>query len=416
MAILLGIRPLSSPDIGYHLAYGEQFLETGCVVDTNEFIYTLPAEGDERPEAGPACWYDESGRYRFPNANWGSQVIFAAVHRWSGAVGLCTLQAGLLAAIFLMMLLTMLRLGVPTSIAAGGVFLGAMTAYLRFNLRPELFGYLLLVAQFYLLTSKRPTWVIAASLVLLQVVFVNLHSYFLLGLGMTGAFLVDRALRLLWWKVVRRQTGEQVSALRRDATILGAALLAQAVMCFVNPWGWRLAALPIQTMVFIHANDIAGSSPAGQAHPWAWIGEFFGPFAGKFVEARATYSYCAVLVLAGLGTIAAMLRRRWAWLFVIGGMTLISLSMRRNIAPAAMLITPAALGSCIGGVEFLKKLPNRLKTNLALITSSAVLAAALWFSFTVVTQRFYFAERSPTRFGVGIDRVWVPMDAAKWVS
>ncbi len=63
---LLGIRTLTSVDLGYHLAYGDQLLRTGKIADHDGSIYTLPAEGlpaGRRPEPGPGCWYDSEGRY-----------------------------------------------------------------------------------------------------------------------------------------------------------------------------------------------------------------------------------------------------------------------------------------------------------------------------------------------------------------
>src|ERR1035437_2322868 len=38
-AASLGWRPLGSPDLGYHLAYGDFFLDHHRIVDSNEFIY-----------------------------------------------------------------------------------------------------------------------------------------------------------------------------------------------------------------------------------------------------------------------------------------------------------------------------------------------------------------------------------------
>ncbi|MCH7708917.1 MAG: hypothetical protein IH884_10530, partial [Myxococcales bacterium] len=40
----LGTRTLTSVDLGYHLAYGEQLLTTGRLVDHNPYLYTLPPE------------------------------------------------------------------------------------------------------------------------------------------------------------------------------------------------------------------------------------------------------------------------------------------------------------------------------------------------------------------------------------
>ena len=95
---LLSLRTLSSVDLGYHLAYGEHAIQTGELVDHNPFLYTLPPQDlapSLRPEPGPASWYDDQGRYRFPNSNWLSQVLMAAVFQWWGETGLCLLNATL---------------------------------------------------------------------------------------------------------------------------------------------------------------------------------------------------------------------------------------------------------------------------------------------------------------------------------
>ena len=149
--LLLGVRPLVTPNLGYHLAYGERVLDTGRIVDcNNDFIYTLASKDtppDKRPAPGPGCWYDEQGNYRFPNANWLSQVIQAAVYRVGGVTGLCLLEIALVGGIFGVSLLTLRRWGVGWSLAGAALLLMAMVAYGRLFLRPEIFGYLLLSGQ-----------------------------------------------------------------------------------------------------------------------------------------------------------------------------------------------------------------------------------------------------------------------------
>ena len=120
MVVLMATRPLRSPDLGYHFAYGETFLETGRIVDHNDFLYTMPG-APQGGEVGPACWWDADGRYRFPNANWLSQVVMAAVHRYGGAVGMSLLQAALVAVIFAVMFVTMRRLAGSGSLASAPI-------------------------------------------------------------------------------------------------------------------------------------------------------------------------------------------------------------------------------------------------------------------------------------------------------
>jgi len=434
LAAVLAVRPLASPDLGYHLAYGEQFLDSGRIVDHNPFIYTLPVGlqregrptgGDAsaagawpvRPAPGPGCWYDTEGNYRFANANWLSQVFMAAAWRTGGPTGLCLLQAALAAGVFAAMLLAMRRLGVPWPVAAAGLMLAALAAHTRFNARPEVFGFLLLAIQLCVLSRRRVTWPAVGALAAMQVVFVNCHGYFMLALGMTGAFLAGR-LAALAWRGLRPANMGYERQLSADSARLAAALAGQLAACFVNPWTWRLAALPVQTLAFMHANNIAGSGLTGPGgHPWSYIGEFFTPFAGPFADAKATYAFYALLALATAGVACSAARRRWDWLLLIGGMTAVSLTMRRNIAPAAIVVTPVALEACCSTLRrFWRRRSPRFRMEVARETSGLLIVAAAMMCYGVVTQRFYFADRSPARFGVGLSRLQLPLDAAEWLN
>jgi hypothetical protein len=437
-ACLLGVRTLTSPDLGYHLAYGDRFWDAGELVDHDPYVYTLSRpDGADRPAPGPGCWYDEQGRYRFVNANWLTQVIMSGVYRLGDAEALCALQAALGAGVFILMFLTMRRLGVPWLWASAGVVLAGLTAYERMGLRPELFGYLLLAAEACALvpgcySSAAPSRLAVAGLIVLQWLLVNLHSYFLLGLCLTAAVLADRLLRLAWWRLVKPHNRKPAAAvpLKQAANRLGIILVGQAIVCLANPWTWRLALLPIQTVIFMQENGIAGSSPAEAVHPWAIIGEFFRPFATVRIEGacgayefcvfeamKATYAYCVLLALAGMGAVGSLLRRRWDWLMILGGMTAVSLSMRRNIAPAAVIIVPIALAAVWETLwPMFMGLPARVRRAISWPLAGAVIAFAGWMIHSVVTQRFYYAERSPNRFGCGISRLAVPAGVASWLD
>ncbi|MGB2824636.1 MAG: hypothetical protein WBF17_26915, partial [Phycisphaerae bacterium] len=153
-AVLLGVRTLTTPDLGYHLAYGDHFLDTGRIVDSDLGIYPMATpEGRRGLGLGPGCWYDADGTYRFPNANWLSQVVMAGVHRYTGLDGLSVLLAVLVAGVFAIAVVTMRRLGVGWTAVAAGILLTGMVAYERFLLRPEVFGYLVVMGQWWLLSG-----------------------------------------------------------------------------------------------------------------------------------------------------------------------------------------------------------------------------------------------------------------------
>ncbi len=421
--LVLGVRTLTTEDLGYHLAYGEHFLSTGRIVDDSMGVYQLVPQDRLRHELPPGSWLDAEGRYRFPNANWLSQVVMARAYRAGGLVGLSVLLAAVTAGIFALLAATMRRLGLGTVGIAAGMLLAAMASYERILIRPEVFGYLVLLAMLNLLVRKRLTRASAVGLVALQLLLVNLHSYFLLGLGLTGAFAAEDLLRRLW----RRFRGENGDAKKAPAEqaegsggLLWIVLGLQVLACFANPWTWRLAALPVQTLVFMRAHHIAGGSLTETGHPWAVIGEFFSPFAeGVFEVSRGSYAFVVLLVLAGAGALCAAWLRRWSHVLVIGALTAAALTMRRNIAPAAMLITPPALWACRDALAPLVRrlwprpgIPRAIESAAA---AALILAGGLGV-FAVVTQRFYSYESRPTRFGLGVSKTAMPLSAAEWIN
>lgn len=414
---VLGVRTLTTPDLGYHLAYGDWLLDRGQLVDGGRFLHPDAIPANPRFDLSPGAWIDETGTYRFPNANWLSQAVMALVHRAAGLEGLSVLLAGLVVGILALAVATMRRLGLGRLWTAAGLILIAMVAYERFLLRPELFGYLLLMVQLLLLARGGIGRATAAILVVLQAVLVNLHSYFLLGLGLTGAVLAEEALR---WLLSRRggDSADQRRAAAARVRRLGLVLAGQVGVCFLNPWGWRLVALPIQTLVFMRKHGIAGGDYDATGHPWSVIGEFFRPFApGVFEQSKASYAYLVLLVVAGLGLAASAWRRRWAHALVIAVMAAASLAMRRNIAPGALIITPLALSACRAVLAGLGRGADRQVRWPWRAGVAAVLAAAgALGAVSVVSQRFYRNERRAVRFGLGVARTVVPVGAAEWIN
>ena len=185
-----------------------------------------------------------SGFFAFPDASvepTGSvtQVLVAASYRAGGVAGLNTELVILVAMLLVLTAWLMHRLGVRPPLIGIALVALVLVSYTRLTLRPELFGYVVLVAQACLLAGvwRRGrfcaplSWAAVSGLIGLQLLFVNLHSYFLLGLALTGATLVGA----LGERDASR-SGRRAHLLR--LVIAGAG---QGLACFVNPWTWRLA-------------------------------------------------------------------------------------------------------------------------------------------------------------------------------
>lgn len=418
VALLFSVRYIASPDLGYHLAYGDEFFRTGEITTHCEYVYTLPPTdlpADRRPEPGPGCWYDDQGRYRFPNANWGSQVLFIAAWRMGGLTGLWLLRIGLVLAVFGGVLLAMRRLGITALPAGAGVLMIALIAYPRLTLRPELVGYALLVWQFVLLTARRYRLRTVILPALLQILFLNVHSYFYLGLGLTAAVVLALLGRHLWNRFRNRQRDEE---LRRNLRWVSLALLVQVVACFVSPFGWRLAALPIQTIIFLRTYQPSPEFAATGLHPWMLITELMSPLGGPVEDvSKAAIIFRLMLLLGGLGLIAALLRRRWAWAMWLIGMGLVAMSLRRNTAVGALVVVPVAIAALTGLLrplwERMKLKPRRI---VAWASAGLIAVVCVGVCVSVVTHSFYYSERSYARFGHGWGYTYMPTGLSRWLS
>ena len=419
---LLGVRVIANFDMGYHLAYGDTFLQTHRPVETSPHVYPVSpagvAQASELGELPPGAWRDAEGTLHFPNANWLTQVIFAQVHAIGGMEGLCLLRAAMVLGIVLLCVSTMRLLGATPLPTALILLLIGLCAYPRFSLRPELCGYLILAMQLRLLSphlrreAAPLTVTTVALLVALQCALVNLHSYWLLGMAITGAIWIGLGAPCLWRKWFSRREAKQnapAQPLRRLTLLLALQLGA----CFVNPWGYRLVLLPLQTLWFFHIHDVTATNAT---HPWGVIGEFFSPLHTIFRALLVTWVFYVVLSVAALAAGVAILRRQWAALFLIVGFVAMSLGMQRNIAPGAILLLPIAAGLFAGAWRAWVSPRWTLPQAASLILAVVTLAAAGTLAWGVVSNQWYYRQRQANRFGLGVSRMTLPLDAGEYLS
>ncbi len=422
-SVLLGLsftfRNFANHDVGDNLAYGEETIFHGRIVDSSRFVYMVENDWAK----GPGNWVDEQGRYRFPNANWLAQAIMAALFASMGWAGLTLLQ-GLL--IFLLLALSgtlAARLGAgPVGTALVLVLIG-VTAQTRFPLRAEMFGYVVLLVQLHLLlgalqekrTSGSLSWKRMIVLAALQILLVNLHSYFLFPIAFTGAIAFFATGKWAWDRRIRpRRLGRIRHGRRaRRAWILVAA---QSVAVFVNPWTWRLALLPFQTVLYMRRHKIVGAEGDPSGHPWSVILELFRPFHPMFEGRWDTLGLMICLGLGGIGLVLLLVRRRWAQAFIVLTAIGAALSLRRNIGLSAVLILPFSLGALGRSFQVLSPRLGKIPHYAKAVFAAGLAALACWLCFQVVTSRYWYRHRASDRFAFGPSRLVMPMDASAWLS
>ena len=444
---LLGVRKTNSIDLGYHLDFGETLYNTGKIVDHTPYIYTLPGPDiapEDLPAPGPSCWYDSEGNYRFPNANWLSQWFMYLAWKAGGITGISILQFALTAAVFALVLAAMLQMGISKAFSAAGLLMIAVISYSRFNLRPEVFGMLCYSLQFLILARayKREsiTWHAVAAFIFIQLLFVNSHSYTLLSLYLIVVYFIEYYFRAI--NAQNKGLEEEYKHKKVIMQRIGTAVLGMLTISFLNPWTWRLAILPFETFAYLSKHNIGGVRDTLNRHPWDNILEFRSALSETFHTGLTYYAIIGMLVLAGLAVILQLFffpgkrknsgkkgqqqinngeqqkpRVYFAMILLIIGMTIVGLKMRRNVAIASIAVIPASL-LCLSRIKgYIDQLSLASRLNKLKIPALAVLLVlSCFFGYTIVTDRFYLAEKNVQRFGFGFRKTHIPISAAEWLD
>jgi hypothetical protein len=419
LALAVAWRPISSLDLGYHLAYGGVFWSEGRIVDDGTFLVPLPSPNEAHGDLPPGARFDVDGRYTFPNANWLSQVIMSLAYRLGGASGLVLLTLALITTILLAQA-AVVRAGTGRWTWVGPVWLATtLTAYERFNLRPELFSSACLVIQLALLA--RPFTRRRAVLFLgLQLVAVNAHSYWLLGVGLLSAAAIEAVVAT----IRERPTRSKHAFGRRGRARSAIALLGCALsLAIVHPSGIRNLTLPFETLRYMRVHHIGGSTPeqvqalwqVGQFHPWQDIGELYRSLSAGTMHFVSTRFFIALLLLAAPSAIVLLRRGRIGLALVMVAFALAAVPIRRNMATAGFIVWPliaVALAEAAGW----NSNSSRGRGRLALLAFAATVGAALFWTHGVVTNRFYRSENRETRFGTGFSRAVLPLGVCAWLD
>jgi len=164
-ALLVLASPLSSVDLAYLLRAGQTMLDTGSVARTDLLSFT----------ARCSPWV---------NQQWGTEVVFAAIFRLQGWLGLGVLRAGLAALTLWLVQLACRRRGAPERAAAWLTLLSAGLLMSTFGLRAQLVGVVCFATTNYLITrpERRLLW----WAVPVELVWANTHGSFPLGLVLLG--------------------------------------------------------------------------------------------------------------------------------------------------------------------------------------------------------------------------------------
>jgi hypothetical protein len=299
---LLAFTPsvASREDLGRHLLLGRIITEHGRVPDTNLLTYTNPD-------------------FPFVDHHWLSEVVLYELHRLGGLNGLIVWQMAMMTGALAIALRTVppprRRLG---AYWLAGIGAAVMMAY-RAEIRPELFTFVAVALYGWLFERiRRGNGWARGVLLAVAAAWANLHIYFVFGVGMAGAFVVERV-----WRDPRRDTR------LREAGWFAALV---AVSC-LGPNGVRGFLYPLRIFSNYGLDPIENTSPLGL---WASV---LNPM-------------LVVLPLFSLATVVAVARLWWPG----------STASGRRLADAV-----AALAALVAAWSMARSVPLLALTGLPVI-------------------------------------------------
>ena len=208
-------------DLGRHLLMGKIILQTHSVPKTNLFSYTYP-------------------NFPFINTHWLSEVIFYLITQAVGLPGLLFIMSSIAALAVVIIILPILRhkhyaISVVAVLIASGILLE------RTDLRPEIFSFFFMSIFMTILWKNRAhatKWLFLLPLI--ELLWVNMHIYFIVGPILIGLFLLDSVMLNLFQHLKMQKIPKQV----RDDKLLFLIFLLTCTATLVNPNGFAGALYP----------------------------------------------------------------------------------------------------------------------------------------------------------------------------
>jgi len=356
-------------DVWLYLRTGEYICSTLRAPRTDFFSYTAAG----RP------WID---------IHWLAQVFLWLAYAACGAVGLCVLRLALVLGIFVILYRCCRRYASP-GITVAVLTLALLIGNDGFLIKPYLISLLLVVSFVAILEHGRASGALALwPLVLLQVLWANMHPSFFLGPFLVLVYLIDALIRS------RARSAGLVKRLAALVAVLSAA-------CLVTPYGFSLFEQPwTQTTTRIFTETVIPWTPAPSTFP-APFSEFF--FTLMFALSLAAF----LLNIRKIRPADVIIFAVFAWL---------AMKSRRHLPLFALLSAPAL---CFNLGSFEEGLKRRFSTiaRFCPVALPLIMVPLLCLLLEqVVSNSYYYQQRSLRRFGMGKSTIAFPDGAMNFLE
>lgn len=405
LAFLLGCVVMVDTDIWWHLRTGQLIWQRGEIPQTDWFTYTNP----------DSPWID---------LHWGFQLIVVGLWAAGGAAALILAKSAVGTLTYVLMMLTARRAW-PLWHTVACLLPSLLLFAGRYYVRPEMASLLFLAATLCVLFHvRRKPWLVWL-LPAIQLVWVNVHALFVLGLVAWAIFLLDAAVR----RMIELPTPESEQGASPWKTWLAASgLMTAAVFC--NPYGLTGVQFPLVLNTRISGS---GEPPApGELS----TREFYKQLAGEFQSLPdfidqyggisalfTTLSTLMLVLLAGLAVLSFALlawRKRFSLyraVLLLAFGYLVWQASRNSVLFAVV----AGMVIRLNFGDYFALVPAKQPVRRLIPGRIAIAALVGLLLIAVPTQLFSFVRRAPTAlpnyrwFGLSEFGGWYPHDGVNFL-
>jgi tetratricopeptide (TPR) repeat protein len=375
---------IQSFDIWWHLAAGRYILDNRAIPQVDFYSYTAAG----RP------WLD---------SQWLFQVAAFVIYRALGFNGLILVKVLILLAAFLLLFGISCRKQ-NYLVAVLATLLVSLCLWERAVLRPEIISFLFIAIYFYILWGDRYGFGSGRDggsrksiflLPLLQIVWVNSHGLFILGLVLIWSYIVGEFIES------RQRSGRGPV----DTALLTVGLLT-FIASFINPYTGRGVIFPFTLFTRI----------SGLLKTFSYtIGEFQSPFS-YFCQNNIIFFYKIFLVCSLASIVINIKRVSAAHLLIYFSFLSLSLLARRNIAPFVLVASPIMVKNIN---EIYRHRPKRFTGGLRprRVWLELLVVFGLLFGIAdLVGDRAHLRDDRSRQFRLGLARFKYPAAAASFVQ
>ena len=326
---------LTIADLGRHIQNGAVTLSQGFPVSTNYYSYTEPA-------------------VKVVNHHWGAGVVFYWVWRFFGFEGLSVFYCLLLLLSFLLFF----KIARDMSNFSLAFFFSVLSIPMitsRLEIRPEGFSYVLAglylnVLYRYKVQKLDGRWLWAIPF--LQVLWINLHGYFIFGILLVGFFCIDA------WLNENRGQLKQLFKIE----------LASVFACFLNPFGWQGVVVPFKIFEKPTYTIIENMS--------VFVRHKMFPDHIGYIHFEVMF-FILILLLCFMGK--EQLRKNILPILIMGFFSTLAWSAIRFLAMWGFFYIPITAGLCFSLLKNWSIIKKTVLNRAALITASLVLVCSIIF-------------------------------------